>query len=143
MATAIPSHWPAGKGSASTSPCLRVFQSTVTRETDVCDKCTDKGCLAGNDKGWGCPWLVYPSKLDRNNYCGLCMECVKTCPHDNMTVNLRPFCSDTKLKGYDEAWKAFIMLALAIAYSVIYQGPWGVFKCRTLVGLASVVVSAA
>ena len=99
-----------------------------SRETDVCDKCTDKGCLAGNDKGWGCPWLLYPSKMDRNNYCGLCMECVKTCPHDNMTVNLRPFCSDTKLKGYDEAWKAFIMLALAIAYSVIYQGPWGRFK---------------
>ena len=97
-------------------------------DTDVCAQCGDKGCLAGNESGWGCSWGVYPSKLDRNNYCGLCMECVKTCPHDNMALNLRPFGSDTRLKGYDEAWKAFIMLTLALAYSVIFQGPWGSFK---------------
>jgi hypothetical protein len=71
---------------------------------------------------------MYPSKMDRNNYCGLCMECIKTCPHDNMTLNLRPPFSDTRLKGYDEAWKAFIMITLALAYSVIYLGPWGSFK---------------
>ncbi len=98
------------------------------RDTAVCATCKEKACLAGSEKGWGCPWLLYPSKLERNNYCGLCMECVKTCTHDNMTVKLRPFCSDTTLKGYDEAWKAFIMLALAAAYSVLYQGPWGSFK---------------
>ncbi|MEW6457343.1 MAG: 4Fe-4S binding protein [Acidobacteriota bacterium] len=99
-----------------------------SKDYDVCVRCKDKGCLAGNDKGWGCPWMLYPSKLDRNNYCGLCMECFKTCPYDNMTINLRPFASDTKLKGYDEAWKAFIMLTLAIAYSLIYLGPWSFFK---------------
>src|SRR5512142_658047 len=98
------------------------------RDTNVCTTCKEKACLAGSEKGWGCPWLLYPSKLERNNYCGLCMECVKTCTHDNMTVKLRPFCSDTVLKGYDEAWKAFIMLALAATYSVLYQGPWGFFK---------------
>ncbi len=98
------------------------------RDRDVCTTCKDKACLAGSEGGWGCPWLLYPSKLERNNYCGMCMECVKTCAHDNMTVKLRPFCSDTLLKGYDEAWKAFIMLTLAGAYSVLYQGPWGSFK---------------
>ncbi len=98
------------------------------RDLDVCQTCTDKGCLAGSDKGWGCPWLIYPSKLERNNYCGLCMECVKACPHGNMTVNLRPFLSDGWLKGYDESYKAFIMLSLALAYSVIYLGPWAFLK---------------
>lgn len=99
-----------------------------SRDAEVCAKCKDKGCLAGNEEGWGCPWFMYPSKMNRNNYCGLCMECIKSCPHDNMTLNLRPFCADTRLKGYDEAWKAFIMLSLAIAYSVIYLGPWGFLK---------------
>jgi hypothetical protein len=56
------------------------------------------------------------------------MECVKTCPHDNMALNLRPFGVDRGLEGYDEAWKAFIMLALALAYSVIFLGPWGTLK---------------
>ena len=99
-----------------------------SRDADVCAKCKDKGCLAGGDKGWGCPWFLYPSKMERNNYCGLCMECIKTCPYENMTLNLRPICSDTKLRGYDEAWKAFIMLTLAIAYSVLYLGPWSTLK---------------
>lgn len=99
-----------------------------SKEADVCAKCTHKGCLAGSEAGWGCPWFMYPSKMDRNNYCGLCMECLKSCPYDNMTVNLRPFCADTRIKGYDEAYKAFIMLSLAITYSVIYLGPWGFLK---------------
>ncbi|MBI2821436.1 MAG: 4Fe-4S binding protein [Acidobacteria bacterium] len=99
-----------------------------SRDREVCDQCKEKACLAGSERGWGCPWFMYPSKMERNNYCGLCMECVKACPHDNMTVNLRSFCSDTKLKGYDEAWKAFIMLSLATTYSIIYLGPWGFLK---------------
>ena len=110
---------------------LYAMSSTIevrSRDQDVCQKCHDKSCLVGSEKGWGCPWFNFPSKMERNNYCGMCMECVKSCPHDNMTLNLRPFASDTKLKGYDEAWKAFIMLALALAYSVIYLGPWGFFK---------------
>ncbi len=99
-----------------------------SKDADTCLKCHDKSCLVGGERGWGCPWFNYPSKMERNNYCGLCTECIKTCPHDNMTIRLRPFATDTKLKGYDEAWKAFIMLSLALAYSVIYLGPWGFFK---------------
>jgi hypothetical protein len=108
------------------SMCSTVEVRSNDRET--CDNCTDKSCLAGSESGWGCPWNVHPSKLDRNNYCGLCMECLKTCAHDNMTIRARPFCSDTALKGYDEAWKAFIMISLALAYSVTLLGPWGPIK---------------
>ena len=99
-----------------------------SKDEDVCKQCDDKACLAGGESGWGCPWHVFPGKLDRNNYCGLCMECLKTCSHDNMTVRARPFCSDTMLKGYDEAWKAFIMISLALAYSLSMLGPWGTVK---------------
>jgi len=67
-------------------------------------------------------------KLERNNYCGMCMECVKSCPNDNISLFLRPFCSDRVLKGYDEVWKASIMLVLAMAYSVVLLGPWGIVK---------------
>ena len=70
------------------------------RDADTCLKCKDKGCLAGNERGWGCPWFLYPSRLDRNNYCGMCLECLKGCPHDNMTVNGRPFATDTPISGY-------------------------------------------
>ncbi len=99
-----------------------------SKDPTVCLKCKTKGCRAGSESGWACPWLVYMGKLDRNNFCGLCMECVKSCPNDNISLNFRPFCSDTALKGYDEAWKAFIMLVLAMAYSVVLLGPWGFLK---------------
>lgn len=99
-----------------------------SKEADVCARCKDKGCLAGSEEGWGCPWFMYPSKMDRNNYCGLCMECIKSCPHDNMTVQARPFAADTRIKGYDESWKAFIMLALVTVYSITLLGPSGVVK---------------
>ena len=100
-----------------------------SKDKEICRKvCRTKNCRAGSERGWACPWLVYMGALDRNNFCGLCMECVKSCPHDNITLYLRPFCSDTEIKGYDEAWKAFIMLVLAMAYSVVLLGPWGFLK---------------
>lgn len=97
-------------------------------DQDVCLKCKSKACRTGSKDGWACPWSVYMGKLDRNNYCGLCMECVKSCPNDNIQLNLRPLNSDIRIKGYDEAWKGFIMLALAMAYSVILLGPNGLIK---------------
>ncbi len=98
-------------------------------EKDVCLKCKFKSCIRGSDKGWACPWNVYMGKLDRNNYCGLCFECVKSCPYDNISLFARPFAtSDVGLRGYDEVWKACIMLVLAFSYSVVLLGPWGRLK---------------
>jgi polyferredoxin len=99
-----------------------------SKSAGVCKKCKTKSCLVGNEKGWGCPWFMYMGKMDRNNYCGLCMECVKSCPNDNIALNLKPFASEIRIKGYDEAWKGFIMLALAMAYSVILLGSNGTIK---------------
>lgn len=98
------------------------------RDETVCLKCESKACRTGNELGWACPWAVYMGKLDRNNYCGLCMECIKSCPSDNIALNLRPFAADTRIERTDEAWKAFIMLALAMSYSIILLGPNGTIK---------------
>jgi len=29
--------------------------------------------------------------MNRNNYCGLCTECIKSCPKDHIGLFLRPF----------------------------------------------------
>lgn len=99
-----------------------------SKDTDICVKCTEKGCLRGNENGWGCPWQEYMGKMDANNYCGLCMECVKTCPNDNIALNLRPFSSERNIKGFDESWKAFIDVGTSHAYSMIYLGASGTLK---------------
>lgn len=94
------------------------------RDPSRCAECGDRSCAAGSDQAWACPWMVNPSKLERNNYCGLCMECLKACPNRNLSIQARPLFSDRTLLGLDEAYIALIMVALVIAYTVTLLGPW-------------------
>lgn len=100
------------------------------KDKQVCVTCEGKPCYNGSSAGYGCPWDVFPGGLTRNTYCGLCMECIRTCPHDNIAVNLRPFSADLAKPStrMDEAFKAFIMLGSAIIYAGVLLGPWGAIK---------------
>ena len=101
------------------------------KDIDVCRTHDSKDCYLGNEHGFGCPWMVFPGSLQRNTHCGLCTECMKTCTMDNVAVNLRLPGLDffvAKQRRMDEAYKAFIMLACALAYSVVLLGPWGLLK---------------
>jgi len=101
------------------------------KDREVCRTHTDKTCYLGSAEGYGCPWMVFPGGLDRNTYCGLCTECLKTCPLDNIVLNVRPFGSDLLVprgRSLDEAYKGFIMISCALIYSAVYLGPWGWLK---------------
>ncbi|MCQ9205901.1 MAG: 4Fe-4S binding protein [Omnitrophica bacterium] len=104
------------------------------KDPEICRKHTLKTCYLGNEKGYGCPWLLLPFSFEKNTYCGMCLECFKTCPHDNMGFFLRPpgvdILQDTKRepRRIDEAYKAFIMLGIALMFYSVFQGPWGVLK---------------
>ncbi len=96
-------------------------------DNDTCKGCGSKAVI-DNGKAWGCPWLINPGKMQSNSYCGMCMECISSCPNSNMTLRLRPFCSDTVIENYDEAWMGFIMITLVVLYTAIFLGPWGTIK---------------
>ena len=100
------------------------------KDKQVCAACKDKPCYKGSAAGYGCPWDVFPAGLTKNTYCGLCMECIRTCPYDNIAVNLRPFSADLAKPStrMDEAFKAFIMLGSAMIYAGVLLGPWGMLK---------------
>jgi polyferredoxin len=100
------------------------------KDKQVCATCDGKPCYNGSQAGYGCPWDVFPGGLTKNTYCGLCMECIRTCPHDNIAINLRPFSADLVKPStrMDEAFKSFIMLGSAMIYAGVLLGPWGVFK---------------
>ncbi len=97
-------------------------------DKDVCKKHKNKCCLTGSRDGWGCPWNQYTGSMDRNNYCGLCTECVKTCPKDNVGFFLRPFGSDRVIKNYSEMYNIMIMVVVCMAFSITMLGPWGFIK---------------
>jgi hypothetical protein len=101
------------------------------RDTTICAAHTEKSCYTGNAEGYGCPWQVFPGGLVKNTYCGTCMECLRTCPHDNIVINLRAPGADLYHpagRKLDEAYKAFIMLGSALVYSAVLLGPWGLLK---------------
>lgn len=100
------------------------------KDKQVCARCVGKPCYNGSSTGYGCPWDVFPGGLTKNTYCGLCMECIRTCPHDNIAINLRPFSADLAkpTTRIDEAFKAFIMMGAAMIYAAVLLGPWGMLK---------------
>jgi hypothetical protein len=100
-------------------------------DSAVCKDHKQKTCYTGNENGYGCPWNIYPGGLTANTNCGACLECFRTCPYDNMTINLREWGSDLDPSGsrkFDEAFKAIIMLGSAIIYSAVMLGPWSFLK---------------
>jgi polyferredoxin len=100
------------------------------KDKKVCAACEGKPCYNGSAAGYGCPWDVFPGGLTKNTYCGLCMECIRTCPHDNIAVNARHFSADFAKPAarMDEAFKAFIMLGSAMIYAGVLLGQWGTLK---------------
>ena len=58
------------------------------KDPAICQKHRNKTCVTGNKNGYGCPWKLEPHNLQRNTYCGMCLECFKTCPFDNISFNI-------------------------------------------------------
>ena len=55
-----------------------------TKDRNVCLTCSTKDCMRGSEQGYGCPWFEWPGSATSNLTCGLCAECFKNCPHDNI-----------------------------------------------------------
>ncbi len=101
------------------------------KDTALCANHREKTCYTGSADGYGCPWQAFPGGLVKNTNCGLCLECLRTCPHDNIALNFRAPGDDLRRPGgrkLDEACKAFVMLGSALSYALVMLGPWGAIK---------------
>ncbi|KKL12190.1 hypothetical protein LCGC14_2538250, partial [marine sediment metagenome] len=109
------------------------------KDPNICKNNTPKTCAVGSEKGYGCPWMELPYDMNRNTYCGLCLECFKTCPYDNMAFNVRPSGADFMAerrrtdelynrRGTDEAFKALTMIGIFFSFFIAFQGPFGTIK---------------
>lgn len=96
------------------------------RESAVCASHTQKDCYTA------CPWGLYPLALKDSSACGLCMECLRACPKDNISLSLRPFGSDLRRSRsstrLDETFLALGMLGSALVFAAVFIGPWGALK---------------
>jgi polyferredoxin len=95
------------------------------KDARVCAEHVEKTCYEA------CPWGQYPLALKSSANCGLCMECLRVCPSDNIAVNLRPWGSDLGTNtrhGLDEAFLGLVMVASVLVDSAVFIGPWGQLK---------------
>jgi ferredoxin len=62
---------------------LRCKSKKTCQEHDI------KECVVGTEAGKACPAGEFPQTMERNNYCLMCMECVKSCSRENIRVSPR------------------------------------------------------
>ena len=98
------------------------------KSQDVCDQCKPQFCRNGNSGGWACPYGLNVGELKENSDCGLCLECLRSCTYDNVSVFRRPFASERSTRNLSEGWMTIAIFTVAIIYSILYLGPWPVVR---------------
>lgn len=115
-----------------------LFAASELRAADAgtCASCATKDCYRGNERGAPCPTQQFLAVMDANTYCTLCMECVKTCPHDNVAWSARPAAADLlepKHARVDEAYLAVILLSMSAFHGLTMTPSWD----RVVAGIGS------
>ena len=95
------------------------------KDEELCKLHKGKECITvGTKIGNPCPWMIYPGGIKRNNDCGLCLECIKACPYDNMRIRTRmPYEELRASKNWklDESFQSIILMALAFMYILLHE----------------------
>ena len=91
------------------------------RNPDRCLTCATKACVRDAQDGHGCPWYVWPASAESNLLCGLCAECFKRCPYDNVGLFVQPPLTsvvEPSHRRLDAAWAVALLLGLAVFQQV-------------------------
>ncbi len=94
------------------------------KSQQVCIDCKTHSCELGSSKGWACPWGLNAGSMDENSDCGLCLECIRSCNYNNVSLYSRSFGKSPDLTKLSDAWMALAIFSISIIYSILYLGPW-------------------
>jgi len=102
--------------------------SLRNKSQEVCDQCKPHFCENGNTSGWACPYGLNVGKIKENSDCGLCLECLRSCTYNNVSLYRRPLASESGTRNLSEAWMTMAIFTISIIYSILYLGPWPVVR---------------
>ncbi len=94
---------------------------------DTCATCKTLECYHGTEEVEPCPTRLVMGQFKQNIYCTSCGACVRSCPHQNVSWQLRSFASEIKIQArphLDEAWFMLILLALTSFHGVTMMAFW-------------------
>jgi cytochrome c oxidase assembly factor CtaG/ferredoxin len=58
----------------------------AVKRPEVCGSCKTYDCIRGNESARGCELYLFQPRKSGNLDCTFCMDCVKACPHDNVSL---------------------------------------------------------
>ena len=107
---------------------------------DNCKKvgCRELWCANGSPRAAACPLYEVPRTMDSNRDCNMCGNCVKSCPHGSLRVELRKPTSefwDIRKPRLDVAFLAIVLVGVVIVQNLtmlgIYETLLGKFEAAT------------
>ncbi len=98
-----------------------------TGDRSRCQNHCHQDCYRGNEKGNGCPMFEFPMTMDRNTFCNLCFECVRSCPSSNLALRLRSFGKDlwvSRKRWLDESYLSVAMVGVTTIVTAQMLTEW-------------------
>lgn len=92
-----------------------------------CQKRCHQDCYRGNEKANGCPMFEFPMTVERNTFCNLCFECVRSCPERNLALRFRAFGKDlwaSSKRWFDESYLSLVMVGVTTIVTAQMLSGW-------------------
>ncbi len=58
----------------------------AVKRPEVCRSCKTYDCIRGNETARGCELYLFQPRKAGNLDCTFCLDCIKACPHDNVSL---------------------------------------------------------
>ena len=134
----------------------RLSPLTLSSDASICATCVDKPCISGTAAAGRCPVALNPSRLETNQHCLSCFNCVINCPVEKASLKVgwrAPSAELLELK-VPNLWEALFVAGLLGLYTAVGQRspaltqvPWplrffGLIAVASLVYLAVCAIAA-
>jgi ferredoxin len=110
-----------GNYSMTSSLALRANRANCTK------KCREMWCANGSERAAACPMFETPRTMDSNRECTLCGNCIKSCPHGSISLELRKPTSEfwnIRNPRIDVSFLAIVLVGVVIVQNLTMLGAY-------------------
>ncbi|OFW59298.1 MAG: hypothetical protein A2133_04885 [Actinobacteria bacterium RBG_16_64_13] len=90
-------------------------------------KCREMWCANGSERAAACPMFETPRTMETSRECNLCGNCIKSCPHGSIRLELRKPTSEfwnIRNPRIEVAFLAIVLVGVVIVQNLTMLGVW-------------------
>ena len=98
-----------------------------TNSSNCREKCREMWCANGSERAAACPMFETPRTMDTNRECNLCGNCIKSCPHGSIRLELRKPISEfwhIRKPRMEVAFLAIVLVGVVIIQNLTMLSVW-------------------